>query len=52
MEHVHEKSLESNLFVPWEYVFFDDHSGFEFEDRSGLQELLSAVQNNPKQKGN
>jgi site-specific DNA recombinase len=44
MEHVHEKSLESNLFVPWEYVFFFFFSGFEFEDRPGLQELLSAAQ--------
>ena len=47
MEHIHEKALESNLSIPWEYLFFDDHSGFEFEDRPGLQELLSAVKNDP-----
>ena len=47
MEHVHEKALETNLFILWEYLFFDDHSGFEFEDRPGLKELLAAVQNVP-----
>jgi site-specific DNA recombinase len=43
MEHIHEKAFESNLSIPWKYLFFDDHSGFEFEDRPGLQELLSAA---------
>jgi site-specific DNA recombinase len=47
LEHVHEKATEERLCIPWEYVFFDDHSGFEFEDRLGLQELLSLVQHEP-----
>lgn len=45
MEHIHKKALESELSIPWEYFFFDDHSGFEFEGKPGLQELLSAVRN-------
>ncbi|UCC85666.1 MAG: recombinase family protein [Anaerolineales bacterium] len=47
MEHIHQKALESKLSIPWAYLFFDDHSGFEFEDRPGLQELLAAVKKDP-----
>lgn len=47
MEHIHEKALETHLYIPWEYVFFDDHSGFNFEDRPGLQELFDLVHTTP-----
>ena len=47
LEHIREKAIEANLYIPWEHVFFDDHSGFEFEDRRGLQELLAAAKDSP-----
>jgi site-specific DNA recombinase len=47
LEHIREKAIETNLSISWEHVFFDDHSGFEFEDRPGMQELLAAVKDSP-----
>ncbi|MCB0165394.1 MAG: recombinase family protein [Anaerolineae bacterium] len=47
LAHIHEKAYETGLCIPWEYVFFDDHSGFEFEDRADLQELFALVHNSP-----
>lgn len=47
LEHVHEKAFENHLCIPWEYVFFDDDSGFQFDDRPGLKELLALVHDSP-----
>lgn len=41
--HVHEKANELGLAIPWELVFFDDHTGFEFRDRPALTELRELV---------
>jgi site-specific DNA recombinase len=37
--HCHEVALQRSLKVPWELVFADDHSGFEFRDRPELTRL-------------
>ncbi len=41
--HIHDKARELGLAVPVELVFCDDHSGFDFRDRPGLQALLHEV---------
>jgi site-specific DNA recombinase len=37
--HVHEKASQDNIAIPWDLVFFDDHTGFEFRDRPALNQL-------------
>ena len=37
--HVHEAALEHRLKIPWEYLFADDDSGFEFGERPDLSRL-------------
>lgn len=41
--HVHEKALTLQLAIPWQLVFFDDHTGFEFRDRPDLLRLRELV---------
>ncbi len=41
--HVHEKAYQLHLSIPWELVFFDDHTGFEFRDRPALTRLRELV---------
>jgi site-specific DNA recombinase len=41
--HVHEKARELHIAVPWEHVFFDDHTGFEFRDRPTLTKLRNLI---------
>lgn len=36
IKHVHQVGLKHQLKIPWELVFADDHSGFEFEGRPAL----------------
>ncbi|MCB0111659.1 MAG: recombinase family protein [Caldilineaceae bacterium] len=43
LTNIHEKAQEMNLKVPLELVYYDDHTGFEFRDRPGLQKLLAEV---------
>ena len=47
LEHIHKAAFENHLYIPWQNIFFDDHSGFKFEDRLGLQELLILVEHEP-----
>jgi site-specific DNA recombinase len=37
--HIHEAALKHGYKIPWELVFADDYSGFEFEERPELKEL-------------
>lgn len=37
--HVHEAALKHGLKIPWECLYADDDSGFEFADRSDLSRL-------------
>ena len=36
---VHEVSARSGICIPWDFVFADDHSGFQFIDRPELSRL-------------
>lgn len=44
LQHVTEVAVAHQLKVTWDTIFFDDHSGFEFEDRPGLSLLRQAAQ--------
>jgi site-specific DNA recombinase len=37
--HVHEVAVQHRLKIPWEYLFADDDTGFEFNDRPALSRL-------------
>jgi len=37
--HVHEVAVQNRLKIPWEYIFADDDSGFEFSERPELSRL-------------
>lgn len=37
--HVHQVAEQERFMIPWELVFADDHTGFEFEDRPALTRL-------------
>ena len=37
--HVHQAAEQNGLKIPWELVFADDHTGFEFRDRPELMKL-------------
>ena len=37
--HVHEAAVSHRLKIPWEYLFADDDSGFEFNERPDLARL-------------
>jgi site-specific DNA recombinase len=39
LAHVHEIASQKGYRVPWELVFADDHTGFEFKDRPDLTRL-------------
>ncbi len=41
--NVHDKAYTVGLFIPWELVFFDDHTGFEFRDRPNLTRLRQLI---------
>ena len=36
IQHIREAALEHRLKIPWEFVFEDDDSGFEFVERPEL----------------
>lgn len=44
LEHIAEKARQEGLKIPWERLYCDDHSGFEFENRRGLNALLQATE--------
>jgi site-specific DNA recombinase len=37
--HVHEAALKNGLKIPWDYLYADDDSGFDFADRPDLSRL-------------
>jgi DNA invertase Pin-like site-specific DNA recombinase len=37
--HIHEAASKEGCKIPWDFVFADDSSGFEFEERAALSEL-------------
>lgn len=39
IQHCHEIALRKGVRIPWDFVFADDHSGFEFRDRPDLSRL-------------
>ena len=39
LQHIHETALNHRLKIPWEYLFADDDSGFEFIERTDLSRL-------------
>ncbi|MEO8609110.1 MAG: recombinase family protein [Chloroflexota bacterium] len=43
IEHIHEAALQHSYRVPWELIFADDHSGFEFDDRPQLTKLRKEI---------
>lgn len=44
--HVHEAALNHRLKIPWEYIFADDDSGFEFNERPDLSRLRQEYRSN------
>ncbi len=47
--HVHEAASQYGLKIPWELVFADDHTGFEFKDRPELGRLRSEYRKTNRQ---
>lgn len=47
--HVHETALANGLRIPWEFVYADDHTGFEFKDRPELTDLRKAYRQTSRQ---
>ncbi len=43
LAHVARTAAEKRLAIPIALVFADDHTGFEFQERPGLQALLAAI---------
>ena len=39
IQHIHDVAVEKGYKVPWNLVFADDHTGFEFKDRPELSRL-------------
>ncbi len=51
IEHCHEAALQSHLKIPWELVFADDDSGFDFRERPELSRLRKEFKY-PKRRAN
>jgi site-specific DNA recombinase len=43
LQNIHQKAIDLGLCIPIHHIYFDDHTGFEFKDRPGLQQLIRAV---------
>jgi site-specific DNA recombinase len=43
ISHIHEIAQKEGYRIPWDFVFADDHSGFDFQDRPALNNLLNSV---------
>lgn len=39
IQRIHEIAAKNGIYIPWELVFADDHTGFEFRDRPELNRL-------------
>lgn len=46
---VHEAATKHGIKIPWEMVFADDHTGFEFKDRPKLSKLRHEYKNPNRQ---
>lgn len=47
--HIHEVGAKQGYKIPWELVFADDYTGFEFEDRPALSRLRKELKSgNPR----
>jgi len=49
IQHVHEAALNHRLKIPWEFLYADDDSGFEFTDRPDLSRLRQDNRLNERQ---
>lgn len=43
IQHIHEVAAQKGYSIPWELVYADDFTGFEFEDRPALAALRKAI---------
>ncbi|MCZ7538815.1 MAG: recombinase family protein [Anaerolineae bacterium] len=48
LEHIHKVACDTHHKIPWELVFADDFTGFEFEGRPGLAKLRQAYKATPR----
>ena len=48
LEHIAEKAAQEGLAIPWDMIYYDDHTGFTFEDRPGLNKLLEEARAKPR----
>src|SRR6266545_5411394 len=46
--NIHEAAVKNGLRIPWEFVFADDHTGFEFEDRPELNRLFGELRSHKR----
>lgn len=44
IKRIHEAAVKHGITIPWELVFADDHTGFEFRDRPELSRLRQVYQ--------
>lgn len=44
IKRIHEVAIKHGITIPWELVFADDHTGFEFRDRPELSRLRQEYQ--------
>lgn len=49
MQRIHEVAAKCGIRIPWELVFADDHTGFEFRDRPELNRLRQAYKQPKRQ---
>ncbi len=49
IQRIHEVAAKSGIRIPWELVFADDHTGFEFRDRPELNRLRLAYKQRDRQ---
>jgi DNA invertase Pin-like site-specific DNA recombinase len=49
IQHVHEAALNHRLKIPWEFLYADDDSGFEFTERPDLSRLRQDYRSNERQ---
>ena len=43
LHHIHERATSKKICIPYDLLFADDHTGFEFRERPELQRLLSEI---------
>ena len=48
LDNIGQAAKRAGICIPWDMVFFDDATGFTFEDRPSLLRLLDEVNTNPR----